>query len=198
MSIYSNVTEKDLDNLRKLAQQHKQERALKIKNTILKQTHDVKLAESLSPITKKLDEVKKSISESVKKSDVEDGNTQTPALENTNISRSLLDTVAFMKKSKKFFKLREDDDGKVYWNEVLIEPLGDNRISINNQEYDISPDIQSYFTNTKLTTNFLDNFEKETVFDILQNVGFYDNIPKIGFKAARMKDALNNLPKVIK
>ena len=52
MSIYSNVTEKDLDNLRKLADQQKNERALKIKNRILKQTHDVALADSLSPITK--------------------------------------------------------------------------------------------------------------------------------------------------
>ena len=43
----------------------------------------------------------------------------------------------------------------------------------------------------------MDNFEKETVFDILQNVGFYDNIPKIGFKAARMKDAVYDLPKAI-
>ena len=60
MSIYSNVTEEDLYNLRKLAEKQKIERALKIKNRILKQTHDVKLAESLSPITKKLDEVKES------------------------------------------------------------------------------------------------------------------------------------------
>ena len=59
MSIYSNVTEEDLENLPKLAQQQKEERALKIKNRILKQTHDIKLAESLSPITKKLDEVNK-------------------------------------------------------------------------------------------------------------------------------------------
>ena len=54
MSIYSNVTEQDLNNLRKLAIQQKEQRALKIKNIILKQTHDVKLAETLSPITKKL------------------------------------------------------------------------------------------------------------------------------------------------
>ena len=76
-----------------------------------------------------------------------------------------------------------------------FNPLGNNRISINDHEYDISPDIQAYFTNTKLTTKFLDDFEKEIVFGILQNVGFYDNIPKIGFKAARMKDALKDLPK---
>ena len=52
MSVYSTVTEEDLINLRKLAEQQKNERALKIKNRILKQTHDDKLAESLSPITK--------------------------------------------------------------------------------------------------------------------------------------------------
>ena len=60
MSIYSNVTEQDLINLRKIAEQQKDQRALKMKNRILKQTHDIKLAESLSPITKKLDEVKQS------------------------------------------------------------------------------------------------------------------------------------------
>ena len=80
---------------------------------------------------------------------------------------------------------------------MFINPLGDNRIRIKDQEYDISLDIQAYFTNTKLTTKFLDNFEKETVFDIIQNVGFYENIPKIGFKAARMKDASYDLPKAI-
>ena len=60
MSIYSNVTEQDLTNLRKLAIQQKDQRALKIKNRILKQTHDVKLPESLSPITKKFEEVNQS------------------------------------------------------------------------------------------------------------------------------------------
>ena len=53
MSIYSNVTEQDLFNLRKLAEQQKEQRALKIKNRVLKQPHDIKLAESFSPITKK-------------------------------------------------------------------------------------------------------------------------------------------------
>ena len=57
MSIYPNVTQEDLINLRKLAQQQKKQRALEIKNKILKQTHDIKLAESLSAITKRLDEV---------------------------------------------------------------------------------------------------------------------------------------------
>ena len=59
MSIYSIVTEEDLINLRKLAEQQKEQQAIKIKNRILKQTHDKKLAESLSPITKKIDETTK-------------------------------------------------------------------------------------------------------------------------------------------
>ena len=46
MSIYSNVTEKDLINLRKLAVQQKEQRALKIKNKILDKTHDEKLVKS--------------------------------------------------------------------------------------------------------------------------------------------------------
>ena len=65
----------------------------------------MKLAESLSPITKKLDVINEStqqIGEIVKKSDVEDGSTQTPAIENVTISQSLRDTLSFMKKSNFF------------------------------------------------------------------------------------------------
>ena len=71
MSIYSIVIEQDLNYLRKLAEQQKNQRAHKIKNGILKQTHDIKLAESLLPITEKLSEVKEStqkIGEIVKES----------------------------------------------------------------------------------------------------------------------------------
>ena len=60
MSIFSNVTEQDLINLRNLAEQQKNQRAIKIKNRNLKRTHDIKLAEVLSPIIKRLDEVNES------------------------------------------------------------------------------------------------------------------------------------------
>ena len=68
MSIYSNVTEQDLFNLRKLAEQQKNQQAEKIKNRILKQTHDVELAESLSPITSKLHETSKKLGDVIKES----------------------------------------------------------------------------------------------------------------------------------
>ena len=45
MSIYSILTEQDFINLRKLSEQQKEQRALKIRNKLLKQTHDIKLAE---------------------------------------------------------------------------------------------------------------------------------------------------------
>ena len=155
MSNNSNVTEQALSNLRKTAGQQKEQRAIKIKNRILKQTHDIKLAENLSPFTKKLDTFKESnkqLGETVKKSDVEDENTQTPAIESISTSQSLRDTLSFLKKSKISFKLHQTDKDKVFWNKIHFKALAENRISIKDQEYDIKPNIQAYFTNTKLTT----------------------------------------------
>ena len=43
----------------------------------------------------------------------------------------------------------------------------------------------------------MNNIEKETVYNILKDVGFYNTRHKIGSKAARMKDALFDLPKHI-
>ena len=43
MSIYLNVIEQKMNNLRLFAEQQKNQRALKIKIRILKQTHDIKL-----------------------------------------------------------------------------------------------------------------------------------------------------------
>ena len=82
MSVYFNLTEQDLIRLGKLAQQENSQRSLKIKNRILKQTHDLKLAESLSPVTKKTSEVKErnqKVGEVVKES-----NTPQLAIENTH------------------------------------------------------------------------------------------------------------------
>ena len=83
MSIYSIVFEQDLVNLRKLSEQQKEQQAFEIKNRILKKTHDIKLAESLSPIAKKLDGVKETtqkIGDVIKESQQE---TPQLAIENT-------------------------------------------------------------------------------------------------------------------
>ncbi len=201
MSISSNVTEKDMENLRKLANQQKNERALKIKNRILKQTHDIKLAESLSPITKKLEESTSKIGKVIKENTpqlaiLQNSESQTPAIENITVSDSLRDTLSFMKKSNNFFKLEQDGE-KVFWNKIPIIPLGGNRISINNVEYYINPNIQNYFTKTYLTTKKMSNEDKLTIYDILTDIGFYSTHHVRGMKSFRMQDALYNLPNAV-
>ena len=89
MSIYSNVTEQDLNNLRKLTEQQKEQRAIKLKNIILKETHDKKLAESLSPITTKLVETSEKLGNVIEESTqnienaIKENNTPQLAIENT-------------------------------------------------------------------------------------------------------------------
>ena len=112
---------------------------------------------------------------------MEDGNTQTTAIENTNISQSLLDTLTHLKGNRIFFKLVEDD-GNVFWNKIPIKALGENRIRIKNDEYDITPNVQAYFTNTNQTTKYMNDEDKSTVYDILRNTGFYSMKHKKGLK----------------
>ena len=206
MSIYPTITKQGKINFDELTEKQKKQRATETKNRNLKQTHDIKVAENLSPITKKLDninETTENLGEVVEKSEVEDGNTQTLAIQNIIGTQSSRVTSAFMilfydsEKGKKNSSIVEKDNGDVFWNNILLRPLGENRIIIKNVEYDITPEIQRKFTNINLTTKSLDNDEKETVFDILNIVGFYDMRHTKGVKSARMKDSLKYLPKVI-
>ena len=97
-----------------------------------------------------------------------------------------------MKKSKNFFKL-EQHGKEVFWNKTPIIPQ-ENIVSIKGKEFDIKPNIQNYFTNTKITTKNMDNEDKLTVYDILKNTGFYSMMHTKGLKSARMQDALYILP----
>ena len=83
------------------------------------------------------------------------------------------------------------------WNSIFIQSLGEKRINVKNAEHDITPNVQKYFTNAKLTTKSLNDNEKKTVFDILNNVGFNNMKHTKGLKSARMKDVLYILPKTI-
>ena len=161
MSIHSNATEQDLDNLRKLAQQKKEQRVLKIKNRILKQTHDVKLAESLSPITKKLEEVNKStkeLGEIVKESnsenvnnqeivpveiESEDENIQTNlrAFPNSSMfSDQMKKTLGRLMSSANSLKKDTTPSGAIILG-VPINTLGGDRIQIKDTIYDLTPEI---------------------------------------------------------
>ena len=213
MSIYSNVTEQDLINLRKLAQQQKNERALKIKNRILKQTHDKKLAESLSPITERLDLIEnnkgETIGDIIKKSQEETPaieNTQiqpeTPAIENTQTQPGVLYEVSLEKtltnmknKEKGFFKIREDKNGQRYWNGIPVNISGDSRIEIDGKNFNITPDLQNVFTDTTgKSFKKLNKKENQTYKKLLNTLNYENYRPKFGeVNSGRYKNTINIL-----
>ena len=161
MSIYSNVTKEDLNNSHKLAQQEKEQRALKIKNGILKQTHDIKLAETLSPITKKLEEVNKStekVGDVIKKSNSENENNQEivpveieseveniqtnlRALSNSSMfNDQMTKTLGRLMSSAISLKITSTPSGATILG-VPIYTLGGDRMQIKDNTYDLSPEI---------------------------------------------------------
>ena len=114
MNIYPNVTEQDLINLRKLAKQQKNQRAIKIKNRILKQTHDEKLAEFLSPITEKLDminETTEKFGDIINESNLENDNLK--SLPNSSdFSISLRKMLGSLMNSRNPLKITQDEFGQ--------------------------------------------------------------------------------------
>ena len=171
MGIYSNVTEKDLINLHRLAEQQKEQRAIKIKNRILKQTHDIKLAESLSPTTKKLEDVNKStkkLGDILKESksenennqeivpveiESEDENIQTNlrALPNSsNFSDLMTKTLGRLMSSANSLKIKASASAETILG-VPIITLGGDRIQINDNVYDLFPEIYKALSYTGYT-----------------------------------------------
>ena len=199
MSIYSNVTEQDSINLRKLTQQQKSQRAHKIKNRILKQTHDKKLAESLSPVTEKLKEVNKSTQQTLspitEKSDTinessKESHPQTlqPATENTHTSlpienekiqpgviydTSLENTLSNMKNNTGFFNIEKTNDGGIFWNGFPVKKVGDNKLKINEKIHNITPGVQKVSTDTSnIPIKQLNDQDRGIFINILESLNF--------------------------
>ena len=149
MSIYSNVTERDLINLRRLAQQQKNQRAEKIKNRILKETHNIKLAESLSPITKKLDTINEStqkISNVIKESD---SNNKITAMPNSSkLSNAMRQMLGSLKNSRNSLKITQDESGRANILGVPIQISEGDTIKINENVYELTPKIYKALTYT--------------------------------------------------
>ena len=156
MGIYSNVTEQDLIILRKLAEQQKNQRAEKIKNIILKQTHDIKIAVSLSPITKELDEVKESTQ---KLGDViKENNNPQVAVKDTPITHQPIEnnegviydveienTLNKMKDNTFCFKFYHDPQHGWMWNVYPVKRLGGSEVEISDKNFNITPNLQKFF-----------------------------------------------------
>ena len=212
MSIYSNVTEKDMENLRKLANQQKNERALKIKNRILKQTHDIKLAESLSPITKELKKSTKKISEVIKETNSENDNNQEiipvekesedeniqtnlRALPNSSIfSDQMTKTLGRLMSSLNSLKITASSSGPTILG-VPIYTLGGDRIQIKDNVYDLTPEIYKALSDTGYTGK---NMKNESDILMMNNI-----IRDLGYTGREDRDSkrknffTTTLPKLV-
>ena len=174
MSIYSNVTKEDLDNLRKLSQQQKEQRALKIKNKILEKTHDIKLAESLLPITKKLDNINKStqkISDVIKETNSEKIIKALP--NNSQFSDSMRQMIGSLMNSKNSLKITQDESGKANILGAPIQISGADTIKINENIYELTPEIYNALSDTGYTGRNMRN-ESDILMmnNILMDLGY--------------------------
>ena len=174
MSIYSNVTEKDLNNLRKLSEQQKNERALKIKNRILKQTHDVKLAESLSPITKKLDTINEStqkISDVIKESN---SKVDIKVLPNSSkFSNAMRQMIGSLMNSRNSLKITQDESGRTNILGVPVQISEDDTMKINETVYELTPEIYKALTYTTYTGNTMkDENDILMMYNIIRDLGY--------------------------
>ena len=182
MSIYSNVTEQDLDNLRKLAQQEKEQRALKIKSRILKQTHDTKIAESLAPITRKLDEVNKSTQKSIapitqKLDNINESTQKVGDIIESNseieLSKLLKDTFDSLKNTSSSLKLKKDIDDNYSILKSVIKPLGGDKILVNGNIYEITPEIHKALSKSTFTGKSMkDEDDRRTLYNFLTDIGY--------------------------
>ena len=192
MSIYSNVTEQDLINLREPTEQQKNKRALKIENKSLKQTHDLKLRESLSPITKKLDETSKILGAVIKESTQKLGNAKkennTPqlAIENTPTTQQPIEsnedevydvelekTLNKMKDNSGFFKTYYDPQRGWMLKKYPIKTPGGTNVKINENEYNITQGLHKVLTDHSCTAKSMSDKDKVIFRDILVKTGYY-------------------------
>ena len=212
MSIYSNITEKDLDILRKLSQQQKEQRALKIKNRILKQTHDIKLAESLAPLTKKLEESTKKITKVINppnseieniqeivpvEIESEDENIQTDlrALPNSSMfSDQMTKTLGRLMSSLNSLKIIAFPSGPTILG-VPIYTLGGDRIQIKDNVYDLTPEIYRALSDTGYSGKTMKNESDILMMNNIKNDLGYTGV---GDRDSKRKTFLTvTLPKLV-
>ena len=95
-----------------------------------------------------------------------------------------------MNKSKNFFKAVRNSEGKLSWNDKVIIPLGDNKIKIDNKEFNLTPEIQKAFTNTNYNFKSMNDDDILNFANILETV---DYNPKQDTHSTRSKYIKNNL-----
>ena len=219
MSIYTNVTKQDLINLRNLAEQQKNQRALKIKNRSLKQTHDFKIAESLSPMTEKLDEVKETtqklgdvIKESNTKiennqeivpveidsnnSEVDNTKLNIRALPNSSIGIELMvKTLGSLMSSSNSLKTKSPPSGATILG-VPIYTLGGDKLRTRDNDFELTPENYKALSYTGYTGKSMKyDIDILMMNNIINDLGYTG----VGDRASNIKTVFTkNLPKLVK
>ena len=168
MSICSNVSEQDLVNWRKLAKQQKNQQALKIKNRLLKQTRVIRLAESLSLITKKIDtindstkklgeDIKEPISENEKDPEIVPVETESEdetiltnfrTLPNSSISSDLMrKRLRSLMFSSNSLRIKAPPSGPTILG-VPLSTLGCDKMKTRDNDNDFTPEIYKALSST--------------------------------------------------
>ena len=163
-----------------MAEQQKNERVKKIKNRILKQTHDTELAENLSPLTKKLDEVSKSTQESLtQKLDTINESTQKVGNlikeSNSEIipSKPLKNTFESLSDATNSLKLNKDKDDILKILCTSIHVLGGDKIQVNNNIYEFTPEIHKALSNSSYTGKSMrDINDTTTLYNFSSDIGY--------------------------
>ena len=165
------------------------------------------LAESLSPITRKLSEVKEStqkLGEIVKESNIPQlaiENTQTELpIENEQIhldvlyDTSLENTLSNLKNQKGFFNIEERDNGDIIWNGFPVEKMAGNELKIFEDIYNISDNLQNVFTDTSnIPLKKLIGKDRQVYKNVLESLNFKNYKAILGeTKSARYKYSKNN------
>ena len=169
MSIHCNVTRQYLNNLRKLAEQQKHQRALKNKNRILRQTHDNKLTEPLSPVTKKLNtntESANHLSEVNRKSTQELGDVTRESIYEDDIKTlpysskfndSMWNMISSLMRGKNSLTITQDEFGRANILGVPIQISGADTIKVNENIYELTPEIYEALSDARYTCQNMKN-----------------------------------------
>ena len=115
-----------------------------------------KLGESLSPVTKKLDEVRETtqkLRELIEKTQpknniaqltIEHAPHHQPIENNEGVmfDTELENTLKIMRSNTGFFQIYEDPENRWLWNGYPVKRLGGTEVEINDKTYNITPGIQ--------------------------------------------------------
>ena len=169
-------------NLRKLAEQQKNQKALKMKNRFLKQTHDVKLAESLSPITKKIDTINENTKKTSEETNESNSKVDIKSLPNSSkISNSMRQMLGSLMNSRNSLKITQDESGRANILGVPIQISESDTLKRKEKIYELTPEIYKALT---YATN--DGKSKKNETDILM---MYNSIRDLGYSEIEDRDS---------